>query len=430
MSPKFAGGRRASAAPVRRQAQKAGSASEGGRKTSTSTAGSSSNSAPLTITEPKEFRFRSDRRGEFHKMQQQKLREKEEAELAAAREVKSHPMPDFDRMPVFRPDLSASKAPATEAKPFHLRSVLRHEDAVSHFEQEKLALEQQAKAADFHAKPVPATTYKPSDVLDHAPQHVPVVPQTVTLESDVRAAKRREFDAMMGKKMQQLEEIQQTITKQKQQQEQQQLSVLRRTSVEEGGLMFKAKPIETKDQFPTRPSVAAALTAPTSPQLRTRSRSAMKQSRQTTYNTLSSASTSALDNSNAAPSVIKAQRASSTFNLATPAAVKEAPRSASKKPVVLAAAAAAASTSFEENSNNVSAGARLTRSKATSSAPGAGGGLLGKAGRNLPASAVAASAAVAAPASEAAAAAAVVMDKEEERAMRNSEELAEALSAL
>ncbi len=264
MSPKFNGGARASVAPVRRQRVPF-------NLTAAATAPAASRE-PLKITEPKEFKFRSDNRGEFHKAQMQKQLAQEQEALAAAREVKAHPMPDFNK-PVFQPDLVTHKAPLTESKPFQLRSTARHSDAVAAFQQEVSHIAEAEKATAFHARPVPATTYKPDLEFTEPVDHTPVVPLPVTLESDRRALKRQAFDQVMGQKMAQLEVMQETLAKQKLEQENSRIKELRRKSVEEGGLMFKAKPIIIKDQFPTRAVPSTPLTTPLSPQLRTGTRS-------------------------------------------------------------------------------------------------------------------------------------------------------------
>jgi hypothetical protein len=235
---------------------------------------SAPSSEPLKITEPKEFKFRSDNRGEFHKAQLEKQKMLEAEMEAQAREVKAHPMPDFNK-PVFQPDLVTRKAPSTESKPFQLRSSARHADAVTAFQQEVSEQSEADKHTAFHARKVPATTYKPDLEFVEPAHHVPVVPQNITLESERRALKRQEFDLTMNQKLAQLEVMQESIAKQKLDQENQRIKEMRRKSVEEGGLMFKAKPVVTKDQFPTKAVAAVPLTTPLSPHLRTtRSRSA------------------------------------------------------------------------------------------------------------------------------------------------------------
>ena len=265
MSPKFNGGARASMAPTRRQRAAFAPA------TSSSTAAAE----PLKITEPKEFSFATTGRAAYHSKQLQKQLEAEEAAIAAAREVKAHPMPDYSRM-AFQPNPAAHKAAPTEPKPFNLRSSARHADAVCAFQQEVQVLAEQTKHADFHARPVPATLYKPETIAVDANEHIPVKPLRISLESERRAKKRAEFDQVMNAKMAQLEVMQENMASQKAEQEARQMQALRRKSVEEGGLMFKAKPIVTKDLFPTKAVAVQPTTTPLSPQLRTcRTRSSM-----------------------------------------------------------------------------------------------------------------------------------------------------------
>ena len=80
----------------------------------------------------------------------------------------------------------------------------------------------------------------------------------------------------MEQKVAQLEKVQETLAKQKLEMENMRIKEMRRKSVEEGGLAFKAKPIVTKDAFPTKPVVAAPPTTPFSPKLLTKERSSMK----------------------------------------------------------------------------------------------------------------------------------------------------------
>lgn len=302
MSPKFNGGARASVAPERRQRQAASAVAQ-------------TKAEPLKITEPKEFNFATTGRGEYRRNQLQQQLAKEEEALAAARERKAQPVPDFGKM-TFQPETPATKFVPTEVKPFNLRSSHRHADAVSAFQQEVQALAEQAKPVEFHARPVPATNYKPDAVFVEPTDHAPVVPLPVRLESERRAIKRQEFDAVMGQKLAQLEQMQETIAKQKAEQEQRQLQALRRKSVEEGGLMFKAKPIQTQDQFPSRGVPATPVTLPLSPQLRTKTRSSSHSASQS--QTLSSSSVG-----NAA-GLGKPQRRGTTKAVARPDAVADA----------------------------------------------------------------------------------------------------------
>eukprot|EP00428_Durinskia_dybowskii_P076584 CAMPEP_0170359130 /NCGR_PEP_ID=MMETSP0117_2-20130122/2594_1 /TAXON_ID=400756 /ORGANISM="Durinskia baltica, Strain CSIRO CS-38" /LENGTH=786 /DNA_ID=CAMNT_0010613379 /DNA_START=70 /DNA_END=2430 /DNA_ORIENTATION=- len=262
-SPKFRKTSRASAAPERRQ-----------RAAFTPASSAPKPFEPLKITEPKEFKFATNGRSSYHRQQLEKQIAQEQAEAAAARERKAQPMPDFNKL-TFQPDMSAHKHAPTETKPFNLRSTLRHADAQSAFQHDVEMMAEQAKASEFHARPVPATNYKPAVSHVEVKPHVPVVPLPVSLESEKRAQKRMAFDQVMGQKMAQLEVMQETIAKQRAEQDKRQLMELRRKSVDEGGLMFKAKPILTKDQFPTKAMVKAPNTTPLSPQLRPRTRSSV-----------------------------------------------------------------------------------------------------------------------------------------------------------
>jgi hypothetical protein len=69
--------------------------------------------------------------------------------------------------------------------------------------------------------------------------------------SDMRAEKRKQFDLMMSEKLQQMKEMQDQLVRQKEEKENLAMKQLRRKSIEEGGLVFKAKPVLKKDPFPT-----------------------------------------------------------------------------------------------------------------------------------------------------------------------------------
>jgi hypothetical protein len=93
------------------------------------------------------------------------------------------------------------------------------------------------------------------------------------LESSLRAKKRQEFDEIVHAKKLEIEQQQLHAHKQNEDQENQELHVMRRKSIEEGGLMFKAKPIQKDDLYPAKyVSKAFEPTIPRSPKLLLRER--------------------------------------------------------------------------------------------------------------------------------------------------------------
>lgn len=200
----------------------------------------------LKITEPQEFRFITANRGAMHRKQLQQQVEEEAKRLAQLREHKANPMPNFDEKHTFQPDLQSHKAPLTEPQPFQLLSAARHEEALQEHKVVVAQVEQQQNPSKaFKARRVPSTLYKP-DVNFYDPSanaREALVPLPITLESDIRAIKRQAFDAHMADKMSQLAIMQEELDQERQEKQHQRIRELRRTSIAEGGMAFKAAPI-------------------------------------------------------------------------------------------------------------------------------------------------------------------------------------------
>jgi hypothetical protein len=99
-----------------------------------------------------------------------------------------------------------------------------------------------------------------------------VVPIKVHLESETRAAKRKEFDEKVHAHLEEAEKRKQEELKQQMDKENEDIKQLRRLTVDKGGLMFVAKPIVTKDHFPSKPQKAVTLTQPQSPSFKVKVR--------------------------------------------------------------------------------------------------------------------------------------------------------------
>ena len=153
----------------------------------------------------------------------------------------------------------------TEFDEFHLRSVARHQYEAQAQEQEaRRRAEEEEKAAHFHARPVPKTLYE-KDFEPVFEERAPLVPVDVSFESDQRAAKRKEFDDAMAAKVAQLEEQKALAARRKADEENERMKELRSKPVEEGGMMFKAHPIMTKDPYPAKSVPATPCTVPKGP---------------------------------------------------------------------------------------------------------------------------------------------------------------------
>lgn len=264
VSPKLSGGR-ASSAPARRQKPHHDEAVR--EKEKAERLKRQSIAKPLSLTEPKEFNLITEKR---HSVNQANLEEKikRERELeAAAREVRVKPVPEYKP---FVPEKPAKTA--IQVEEFHLRSIDRHNEAESmlHKQLHDAALKEQ-QAREVKAKPVPKSTYEPTFKLVDS-HHAPVIPKSVTLESDLRAQKRKEFDDHVMAKAAEMEKKKEEEEKTALAKELAAIKELKRKSVSEGGMAFKANPILTKDLFPTKPPPPISLTEPKSPYLLTKRR--------------------------------------------------------------------------------------------------------------------------------------------------------------
>ncbi len=94
-----------------------------------------------------------------------------------------------------------------------------------------------------------------------------MVPEEVSLTSENRAAKRREFNAHVKKQMADLEALQERMAAEKENDERELRRELRNKPISEGGLLFKAAPIQEKDLYKTTIQEKAPLTEPHSPNL-------------------------------------------------------------------------------------------------------------------------------------------------------------------
>jgi len=90
------------------------------------------------------------------------------------------------------------------------------------------------KNAQFHARPVPSTTYKPNAIIVDNTERDLVIPMAVTLESDKRALKRQEFDKQMEEKLSQIQTMKALLVRQQRDMEAKRIQEIRRKSIDEG----------------------------------------------------------------------------------------------------------------------------------------------------------------------------------------------------
>ena len=221
----------------------------------------------MKITEPKEFHLESDTRGLAHRAAlEERLRSEREAE-EQARHIKAMPVPESINRPF---QVKPSNRELTDFEAFQLRSLDRHETAEQRFKEE-LRIEEERLKAEFKALPLPKSTYPPDFVVEVDDRSL-VTPMEVKLESEIRAAKRREFDAMVEAQRREADMQKEMNEKEQQEKENKEVKQLRRQTIEQGGMMFVAKPVVTIDQFPTKVPKSMPLTEPKSPYLRTKER--------------------------------------------------------------------------------------------------------------------------------------------------------------
>lgn len=268
VSPKLHGGERASSAPARRQRphhkeveQKKQEEAEAWRKCTKDF---------QKLTTPEEFHLHTSERGAaYQQVMQEYLRQEKELERERAK-VKALPLPDLSK--TFQP--KPSDRTSTAPQPFELKSVALHEEAEIRHQMQKEKEESQ-ESASFKARPLPKSTYEPKVVeATRDENRAPVVPQNVQLASDLRAEKRHQFDEQLAQKQIEQKKLEEQADLERKAAEKRALAELRRKSVEEGGLVFKAREVLRTDPFaPKQVAAPKPATIPRSPKLRLKDRS-------------------------------------------------------------------------------------------------------------------------------------------------------------
>ena len=178
-------------------------------------------------------------------------------------------MPNYSNGPDFVP--KASGKPLTDFKVFNLRSYQRHERKVAEFE-ERIAEQNQRKS--FHARPAPRSSMGEVFKVKY-PQRTPLQAQDVNLASSVRAVMRKEFDKANALRLASEAAHKKAILESRIREEDEVVKAMRRRSIEEGGMAFKAKDIEmnTAANVYGPKTSARELTIPITPKLATLARS-------------------------------------------------------------------------------------------------------------------------------------------------------------
>ena len=250
VSPKLnvARGQRASSAPARRQNQKYEKPKD-----------VPNYSSPPKLTKPTPFHLATESRGGHYRasLEEQVLRLKLEEEKQ--RDIHVAPVPKFNHP--FQPKHTERKP--TKPEEFHLQSVARHEQSVQKFETDIIL--EESKKSEFHARPIPSSVLNPTFKIEKDENHVPLVPKDVTFESEKRAAKRKEFDNSVAQQKKDLQQKKRLDDKLKADKENHELNILRRTSIADGGMMFKSQGILKQDLYPSKKTASVPLTTPISP---------------------------------------------------------------------------------------------------------------------------------------------------------------------
>jgi hypothetical protein len=270
--------RRASSAPARRQKPHHSLAESLQRKKEETITKS-----PRALTKHKEFHFQTDIRGELRKQQFQEQLLHEQEEDAKKREFKALEL-QAEKQGIVAPK-TAVKKQLTEPQPFQLHSVDLHEAAMEQFHQQIMKdifekNKEDEKHKNFKAKALPKTTYEPEEfVIREEDKENIVKPLNIVLESDKRAEKRKIFDEQLKQQELNRELLQRQRLENKEHDKQQEILELRRKTIEEGGLLFKAKPVLDKDPYPvTKPCQQKVLTKPQTPNFKLKARKDLKNS--------------------------------------------------------------------------------------------------------------------------------------------------------
>ena len=215
----------------------------------------------LYLTEPKDLHLRTSDRGLSYKALLEQKKQQEMKLSEEARKVKANPLPP--KVVPFHP-LPSTKS-LTEFDEFHIRSINRHKEVLTEQQKEIQHMEElKHQQTTFHARPLPKTTYQ-CDFQVEKNERSPIKSMDISFESDVRALKRKEYDIQMQQRLEEKLLLKEMNEKKKIEDDNKRIREQRKLSTEQGGMAFIAKPVITKDLYPTKPMFSAALTEPKSP---------------------------------------------------------------------------------------------------------------------------------------------------------------------
>lgn len=194
-----------------------------------------------SLTVPTPFRLQSDLRHEAYQREQQERKRKKILEDKLARNFKAEPAPRRSTR-VFTPLPSRKKL--TEPEPFNLRSVSLHEHSQMQLRSkiEKEDKEVRRRSTSFRASPLPRSTPISKKTSKKKPRK-PLSGIEPNLRTKTQAEHRRSFDNKISQRMKSESARRKMIEKENYERSKSEIEELRRLSVEEGGMVHKAKPI-------------------------------------------------------------------------------------------------------------------------------------------------------------------------------------------
>lgn len=128
--------------------------------------------------------------------------------------------------------------------------------------------------SQVRARKAPESTFEPTFQITHS-EREPLTTMDVNLHSTVRAQQRQDFNVKNQEYHAEIARMKKQRAAARLEEEKRKLRELRTTSMEEGGLMFRAKPVRA-NAAPFKPAPShQELTVPVTPQLATQIRSAV-----------------------------------------------------------------------------------------------------------------------------------------------------------
>lgn len=264
-SPKLSGGQRSSSAPARRQKPPHEEVEK--RKLMEANEWKQKLKEKPHLTCPIDVHLKTTERGNASQQSLHERIHRQMLEEKKATEVHATPFNEKIFKNAF--SVSASQKNLTEFSEFKLKTDERHSQYHEATMKSMEKMQQDVKKmAEFHARPLPSTTHHPGFTPAHSEKE-PVTPRNIHLNSEQRAQQRKCFDAAVYKARQDEKDLREQQKVAKQEKENIELQRLRRTPVSEGGMLFKASEVMTKDPYRVKHVNSNPLTEPISPNLRT-----------------------------------------------------------------------------------------------------------------------------------------------------------------